>query len=269
MENNTVEEPSPATSGQNEANTPSRGGKRPNKILPSPRLMVSKQLDVVRAFVNASQAADGAPVSNDDAATLVNMSKLTTVVSHPFLCDVGLLIRKGGLFEVSPTAKAYQQAYEWNPETAGQKLAPAFTDKWFARSLLPRLKMRDLSKQEAVQALAEAAGATKDYEENVAMLLEFMDISGIIKIEGNMVQSRGGVSYSSESTSSTPGASGTNPTPAAPPAQEGDICYLNKDRSRFVTVIAPLDISASEIARLKGWLDLMYFVAADDSGSNY
>jgi hypothetical protein len=50
------------------------------------------------------------------------------------------------------------------------------------------------------------------------------------------------------------------------PVLEGDICYLNKDRSRFVRVVAPLDITRSEIERLKAWLSLMYFV--DDEASH-
>lgn len=240
------------------------GGKKPTKVLPSPRLAVLKQLEVLRAFAVATQAEDGAAITNDKAGSImsVKMSGNTVVVSNAFLCEVQLLTRKGGAFEVSEIAKSYQQAYEWNPSTAGLKLAPAFADRWFAKTLLPRLKMRDWPRKEAIQVLAETAGATKEYEENVAMLLEFMAESGLLRLEGDLVKA----SNASVAVSEVQGPIDTQKgliieTP------KGDICYLNKERTRSVTVIAPLDINAVELRRLKSWLDLNYFAEEDDKAT--
>lgn len=275
MEENTTDTSAPVA-GQQENTTTLRGGKRPTKILPSPRLAIQKQLEVLRAFAVASLTADGAPISNEQAGEIMasKMKASTVIVTNPFFCEVQFLNRKSGSFEVSDIAKAYQQAYEWNPETAGVKLAPALSDRWFSKILLPRLKMRDYTKREATQVLAEECEASKDYEENVAMLLEFMAVAGLIRLEGDLVKPNGSPGAFIASMQGGGAPKDTPPLQQQPPPEQpkGDICYLDPKRERKVIVYAPLDISPEEIDRLKNWLDLIYFVpnpkkASQESGS--
>lgn len=246
-------------SDENDAPPPAGSGasRRPSKILPSPRLAVPKQLDAIRAFALASKVDDGL-VTNEQAGKIIDMSPNTIVVCNAFFCDVGILQRKdSGKFEVSDVARAFSDAYEWNPETAGAKLAPVFEDKWFAKSLIPRLKMRDWSRADAVQTLAESAGASKEYRANVEMLIDFMAFAQLIKADGNVIKA----------VASSPGAQPSDPVNAAlqsapiePLSSEGDVCWLNKERTRKVLMVAPHDITPTEVARLKQWIDLWYFV---------
>lgn len=256
--------PSPAPQNAEEPKSTNGSSKRPDKTLPTPRLKVSQQLDILRAFVVACET-EGAAVTNDQVGRIIKMSGTTVVLSNPFLCEIGLLRRiSSGTFDVSDIAKAYKIAHDWKADTAGLKLAPALEDKWFAKALIPRLKMREWSKLECAQVLAEAAGATKEYETNVLRLLEFMDAAKLIDITGDAVKlgeaagtSQAGASGAIEKEKTPP------PTPLQAEAPEGDICFLDRKRTRKVIVHAPLDISNDEVDRLKAWIDLMYFVKDD------
>lgn len=219
-------------------------------------------MDALRAFVIAVETEDG-PVTNEQAGKIIDMAAATVVVCNPFLTDVGLIIRKeSGKFDVSEEARAFKQAYEWNTETAGHKLSRAFSDKWFAKALLPRLKMRDWGKEEALQILAEAAGASKEYQLNLWMLIEFMAVAGMLEIEGNFIKKASSLSE----PPSPVHQSSPKEDAMSSPKLDGDICFLNKDRTRFVKVDAPLDITPKEIERFKKWLNINYFV--DEEGGS-
>ena len=229
--------------------------KKPSKILPSPRLSVPKQLDAIRAFALAAQSEAG-PVTNDQAGKIIDMAAGTIVVCNAFMCEVGLLTRRdAGKFEVSEVAKAYNAAYEWNADTAGAKLAPAFEDKWFTKALIPRLKMRDWSKADAVQTLAEIAGASKDYQANVEMLLEFLSAAHLIKYDGSMVRSAGPVVAAEGKRDDISGGDVTKEDGPKP-----ELIWLNKDRTRKALVTVPQDVSWEDVEHMAKWLRTTYFL---------
>lgn len=242
---------------------------KPTQVLPSDRVAVDKQLEALRAFVVASDAAGG-PVTNDQAGEIINMSGLTVIVTNAFFTDVGLLGRSDtGKFTPTQFAKEYQAAFAWDAHTAGRKLAPAFRETWFAKALTPRLKMRTLTKNEALALLAEACKANPEYQSRLSMLLEFLNTAGVISVAGDEI--RGGSGGSSESSGGSKGSSGGGeddppPPPNKPPVgdtipADAPFIYIDPEKTKKVVLIAPgWSVTQKEYERIKAWFELQFFV---------
>lgn len=78
---------------------------------------------------------------------------------------------------------------------------------------------------------------------------------------------------------SAPGADPKNPAAdqRTPPASNSNVevippdapsFYLDKERKRKVTLIAPTTLTTTEVARIKRWLDLLFFVEEGDGGKD-
>jgi len=157
------------------------------KTLPTDRLSVSKQLDILRAY-GACYEATSSPVTNNDIASIVELAPGTVALSNAFLVDVGLLERGDTGFTPAAEVAAFCHAYGWDEEKAPQKLGPLLMKTWFAQALLPRLKFRNLKTDEALQILAEASGADKDYTVQLRMLVEFLAITGNVINENGEIR---------------------------------------------------------------------------------
>lgn len=157
------------------------------KVLPTDRLSISKQLLIFRAYPAAS-GAERKPVTNNDVASAGGDLVASSVsLVNPLLVDVGLLSREGTKQRPSDILFDYLHAYQWNQETAGAKLYPAFSETWAAKALLPKLTLRQLSKDEAIQTLADESKATRSHRKNLEVLLEFLNVAGVVRIDGNTV----------------------------------------------------------------------------------
>jgi hypothetical protein len=121
-------------------------------------------------------------------ADLVKMVESTVSMSNAFFTDTGLIIRTGGGFIPSADVMNYQRAFEWNPETAAHKLAPILKATWFGQRLITRLSYEPIEDAAAVQALAEEAAATKDYQRQVSVLVDYLESAGILARENGMVR---------------------------------------------------------------------------------
>jgi hypothetical protein len=161
--------------------------RRSRKILPTIRIALPKQLDLLRAWAAASGPGRKA-VQLSDAAEIVKMAVNTITLANAFFCDVGLLQRQDGGFVPSEDVVSFSRSYEWNPETAPQKLAPLFEASWFAQALMPKLSFGTLQEDEAIQTLAEAADAPPEYGDQLGVLLEYMEKAGLIQRDGDTVR---------------------------------------------------------------------------------
>jgi hypothetical protein len=179
------------------------------KILPTIRIAPQKQFDLLRAWAAASGPSKK-PVQLADAAEIVKMAVNTITLANPFFCDVGLLQRQDGGFVPSDEVISFSRSFEWNPETAAQKLAPLFTEAWFGQALMPRLAFGSLQEEEAIQTLAEAADADPEYEDQLGLLLEYMERAALIQRDGNTIK-KGTMSSSiaSEQPNTMPNSSET------------------------------------------------------------
>jgi hypothetical protein len=242
---------------------------KPTQVLPSDRLAAEKQLEALRAFVVASEA-EGGPVTNDQVGKIIAMSGQTVVVTNAFFTDIGLLIRSdSGRFTPGQAAKEYQAAYDWDANRAGAKLAPAFRDTWFAKALTPRLKMRALTKSEALAFLAEACKASPEYQLRLSMLLEFLNTAGIISLAGDEVKAASG------GPAGAPTGGDTDEVPNAPKPppelkvqtipQDAPFIYIDPEKTKKVILVTPTSsVTQKEFDRIKSWFELQFFITGGD-----
>lgn len=242
------------------------GQKKPTEVLPSDRLAIDKQIDAIRAYAAAVESTGG-PVDNKQAASILNLSENSIVVTNPFFVDVGILTRVGnGLFDVTQPVKDYVQALEWGQENPGRKLKSLFTPKWFTKTLLPRLKFKEMTTQDAVHALSEACGASKAYKTHLERVLFFMEFAGLCRIEGQMIFAV----TDGDPVEAAPPLHNLAPPPPVREIPVGDhiptdapFLFLDKKRERKVTLIAPDSLTSSEVNKIKSWLELVLYVEED------
>jgi hypothetical protein len=136
----------------------------------------------------------------------------TVSMANAFFVDNGFLIRQqDGGFIPALDVMNFNHSYEWNPETAAHKLTPIIERTWFAQSLLPRIGYSPLGTDEAIQVLAETAGFPIDKKPQLAMLLEFMKVAGIVN-ETSGVYRLGRTPTISTTTNTTTTAAPNPPT---------------------------------------------------------
>lgn len=170
-----------------QTSAPSRPDRsRPTKPLPTERLTIETQLSVLRGYA-ATSGNERKAVSNDDVGKTINMNPNSVSMCNPFFESVGLIVRDGRKQRPSDMVFDYFQAHQWNPETAATKLASAFSGAWFSGVLIPKLSFRPLSRIEAAGFLADEIKASKDYRDNLLLLLEYMKQVGIVAIDGDTV----------------------------------------------------------------------------------
>ena len=169
------------------------------------------------------------------------------MVMNPFFCEMKLLERQAdgerdeAAFVPTPEALAYHKAYEWDPGTAGEKLKGLFERTWFAEALLPRLKFREYEDREALTVLAEACGATKNYEERLTLLLDYMAFAGVIVREGGKIRAVSGrpVERPAEPSPLVASPEAREAAPTAPSGLEEFVFILDPKLKRRVIVHAP------------------------------
>ncbi len=156
------------------------------KTLPTDRINFSRQLDIVRAY--AALGTSGKPVTNADVGEMMKMQPSTVSLTNAFLSSVGLITRaEGGGYSPAPEVISFLRANEWTPETAAHELAPKIQQSWFAEILLPKVSFSPMSEEAALAKLSDAAQAGPIYRNQLRMLLDYMQASGLISREGGQI----------------------------------------------------------------------------------
>lgn len=231
------------------------------KVIPTDRVIFDKQASTIRAYAAAS-GRDKKAVTNDEVAAVMSELAASSIsLCNPFFSDAGLLIQEGRKLRPVEAVFDLQHAYEWNPETAGLKLRPIFSEHWAAKVLVPKLAFRQLSKDEAIGFLAEESKATTAHRKNLETLLDFLNFAGVIRIEGNVVQKANGVVLGEKERRED-----KDPPPPPPPVADLDPMILG-----LVKKLPPADSDWDVTERIK-WLrtaanifDLVY-VSATNTG---
>ena len=159
---------------------------RPTKILPTDRINIQKQLELLRAWAAASTPS-GKAVANGEVAEMVKMQASTVSLANPFFASIGLLIKSEGGYIPSPDVIAYHRAAEYS-DNPSHKLAPLMRDSWFGMALLPKLSFRPLSEYEALAVLHDTATASNDYRPQIKMLLEYLIAGGVAQRDGDFIK---------------------------------------------------------------------------------
>ena len=167
---------------------PQNGPKtRPTKPLPTDRIAFAKQLQILRAYASAS-GPSGKAVTNKTVGDIVGMNSSTVSLANSFFVSMGFLLKTDAGYMPSQEVMSFNLAYDWNKDTAAQKLAPLIEKSWFVETLMPRLRFRQLDENEALSTLADAATAGQDYKGQLLLLLSYMEASGLVVLEGGTVR---------------------------------------------------------------------------------
>ncbi|WP_242109100.1 hypothetical protein [Luteimonas aquatica] len=157
------------------------------KVIPTDRVSFDKQMSVLRAYAAASGPEKKA-VSNDEVSAVISGLAASSIsLCNPYLSDCGFLIAEGRKQRPVDAVFDYLHAYEWNPDTAATKLRGIMAETWAAKELLPKLGFRQLSKDEAIQFLADASKAQKGHRRNLETVLDYLGTTGVVNVDGNTV----------------------------------------------------------------------------------
>jgi hypothetical protein len=162
---------------------------KPRYPLPTERIAVKKQIDLLRAYAIGFEQSNKA-ITYNEVVAILKMHPVTASLATPFFVDLGLL-EKSGQQGFIPTAvvMAYYHAFKWNPDQATEKLAPAFADEWFARVLMPRLKFSgSMDLGAAITALAEESQAQPAHRAQLTTLIDLMAEVGMITRDGTTLR---------------------------------------------------------------------------------
>lgn len=174
------QESEPATNGK-------KAKPAANKPLPSERLSVAKHLEVLRAFVVASQ--DGQKAANNiEVGKIMGMHPNNACVSNTFMASVGLLIKQADGHMPAAEVLNFARAFAYTPENAAHRLAPVFKNVWFGQTVVPLVQLRPRPESEMLAELATACSAPVDAKSQLRMLLEFLEASGLIIRENGMIR---------------------------------------------------------------------------------
>ncbi|TPQ34359.1 hypothetical protein C2U70_17340 [Bradyrhizobium guangdongense] len=217
---------------------------QPTEALPTVRIAFQKQQRCLLAYGYESNNGSE-PVKIEQVAKAVEMNPSTVSLANPFFEKIGLISKVGRAFAPSSALLEYARAYRWSQDTAPIKLQSVFAQAWFTRTLQPKLQMRDMAADEAIQTLADRANALPEYKSNLSMILDYMEWVGLITREGDRIA----WVWRSESTApeETKMPSAPEPTTAArapePTAQ---------DQSSPGAIRLSVNVSI-DMAELSGW----------------
>lgn len=161
---------------------------KPTKVLPTARIAFGKQMDILRAYAAAS-GPNNKLVTLREVSEIVKMASGTVTLSNPFFVDIKLIVRTEGMgLTPSSAVMEFGRAYEWNRETAAHKLAPLMAKTWFAEALLPKLAFGEIPEKEAISTLADKSSSPPQYKNQLRLLLDYLEASGLIKRENGHVK---------------------------------------------------------------------------------
>lgn len=160
---------------------------KPSRTLPTERVVFQKQLNLLRAYAAASSHGNKA-VKTADVADIVKMAPTTVSLTNAFFLDVGFVQKTETGFMPAPEVLAFAQAYEWNQDTATQKLAPLLKPTWFANILFPKLAFDKLRESDAIADLGQAATAGTEYKSQLKMLIDYLEAAGLVQRDGEYLR---------------------------------------------------------------------------------
>jgi hypothetical protein len=163
---------------------------KPTRTLPTNRVAFAKQLDILRAYAIASGPAGDHPVKTQDVAGIVRLNRGTVQLVNSWLGDVGLIQRTDGGYLPASEVTAFNRAWAWERETAAFKLGPLLSRAWFAELVLPKMSLHPMEEAQAVVELGDAVSAGPEYRPQLMLLIDFMEVAGLVVRDGGMLRLR-------------------------------------------------------------------------------
>lgn len=191
------------------------------RALPTDRVSFEKQLLLLRCFAIGA-GVENKPVTNATLADLAKLNVSTAGVNNTFYADAGLTNKAGMGYTPAPEVVSFERAFQFNPETAGQKLAPVLRRTWFGQALLPKLAARPYAEDEALGDLADVARAQPEHKAQLRLLLDYLALGACIERDGLMIRQgrlarEDGQPTRGEETAMASAAQGAGPVAAGVP----------------------------------------------------
>src|SRR5262249_32087015 len=136
-----------------------------------------KSLEVLRALASVSTEdgrRDPQPVNNVQLGGVLDIHPTTIATANPFFADIGLIEKGVGGYLPSSELLEFRRLHEWDPDSAAQALQPIFAASWFAKTLLPKLRIRSMTHDEAIGDLAQAAKVGPTYRNQLETLIFYL-----------------------------------------------------------------------------------------------
>lgn len=220
-----------------------------NKKLPTFRVGTAKQFDALRAYAVLSDGGTK-PVRYTNVAEIIKVHEANVSSMNPFFLENGFIEKQAGGVVPHLALLEYNRAHSWNPDKAGQKLAPIVSKTWFGEALQQRLLFRSMSEDEAVEALATICMAGPDAKLQLRMLLDYCEVAGLVRREN------GQLSATNSSPQPAPSPARNDPIPAAPSVSTAP----ERKPSAFGGAMSPAEGGINfqvsiqvDLAEMKGW----------------
>lgn len=194
-----------------QASESEKGVVRTKYYLPTDRIIFRKQMDLLRAY-GAASGPNRKAVKGKDVAEIVGMADTTASLASAFFTENKLVSKGEGGFIPSDAVIAFTQAHEWKPETASRELGPLLKETWFGKLMMTRLGFGPMTDTDALTVLSQEAGAGKQYEAKLKILLDYLEAGGLIVREnGSIRKAQQGPAAASPATPAAP----ATPDPSA------------------------------------------------------
>ena len=162
--------------------------RKPNaKVLPTWRMAPSKQLEVLRAYAAACGDAPRG-VSNPEVASIVGLKADTVSLVNGFFTSMGLLTKGDSGCTPADEVLNYGRAFKWNQETAFHQTASKFAATWFGEALIPKLRFKPVSVDEAIGIMGQAGAVGPESKRELEMALWYLEQSGVIERENGTIR---------------------------------------------------------------------------------
>lgn len=146
-----------------------------------------KQLEVLRAYAAACGDSPRA-VANPEVASIIGLKADTVSMVNGFFASLELLTKTDSGYVPSEEVFNYAKAYQWNQETAFWRTSPKFAKSWFAEAILPKLRFKSLTVDEAIGMIGQVAGVGPDVKRELELALWFLEQSGVVERENGTVK---------------------------------------------------------------------------------
>src|SRR5260221_3271111 len=156
------------------------------KPLPTDRINIPKQFEIVRAFAAVS-GPERRPVSNKQASEVVGITAETLSLGNTFLVEIGVLEKPETGLVPSAEALAFKTASEMGEERPESRLSGLIRKSWFFDAIRPKLEFQSMTESAVVTELAISVHAEKADLPRVRALIDYLSITGVVTRENGTV----------------------------------------------------------------------------------
>jgi hypothetical protein len=196
-------------------------------------------------------------VGADEMAARLNVVAATAGLNNAFFTSVGLATREGrGRYKPTPIVSEFARKHSFNPQEAGRLLGPALRESWCFAEVVRQAGMTPrIDRDQMVEVLAVAAGATREHRVQLVSILEWLAYAGVIEMTDNVITVVDGIAEVAEQAAAGGAAPASPPAPVRTPEGQGKVSTkggtLERPRAEPIMSLGfDFSITAEELKQL-------------------